>query len=164
MKIAIRESRLSVDEVIDAVARPTAGGLSVFIGAVRNHSDGREVTKLEYSAYVSMAEREMARIAEEIEREVAGTVVSAIHRVGELAVGDAAIVCAASAPHRGEAFRACRLLIDRIKERVPIWKRETGPDGAAWVGWVDARCASDGHDHAHEAELDHAGHGHRHGD
>ena len=67
-----------------------------------------------------------------------------LHRVGELSVGDAAVACAASAPHREEAFRACRLLIDRIKSRVPIWKREHGPDGPYWVGWEDARC---GHDH-----------------
>jgi molybdopterin synthase catalytic subunit len=64
-----------------------------------------------------------------------------IHRVGTLVVGDIAVVCAASAPHRGEAFEACRALIEGIKSRVPIWKREWGPDGAAWVGWVDARCA-----------------------
>ncbi len=72
---------------------------------------------------------------------------SAVHRIGSLGIGDAAIICAASAPHRGEAFKACRELIDRIKARVPIWKREYGPDGAAWVGWVDARCSPDGHEH-----------------
>jgi molybdopterin synthase catalytic subunit len=88
----------------------------------------------------------MDLIAEEIEKEIEGARVCAIHRIGSLVVGDAAIVCAASAPHRGEAFKACRLLIDRIKERVPIWKREWGPHGAAWVGWEDARC-SPGHHH-----------------
>jgi len=72
-----------------------------------------------------------------------------MHLTGSLVVGDAAVVCAASAPHRGEAFKACRALIDRIKERVPIWKREIGPDGEAWVGWEDARCSPDGHEHHH---------------
>lgn len=66
-----------------------------------------------------------------------------VHRTGALAVGDIAVVCAASAPHRAEAFLACRALIDRVKERAPIWKREHGPDGAYWVGWQDARCAHD---------------------
>lgn len=143
----IRESALSVDEVTARVRRPGAGGIAVFVGVVRDESDGRPVTTLEYSAYASMAKREMDKIAAEIEAEIDGVRVCAIHRVGTLAVGDAAIVCAASAPHRGEAFAACRALIDRIKERVPIWKREIGPDGAAWVGWVDARCTPGHHHH-----------------
>ncbi len=87
-----------------------------------------------------MAKKEIERICDEIEKEIPEVRVAAHHRVGSLEVGDAAVVCAASAPHRGEAFAACRLLIDRIKHRVPVWKREFGPDGAAWVGWVDARC------------------------
>lgn len=143
----IREAPLSVDEVTDRVRRPGAGGIAVFVGVVRDESDGRAVTTLEYSAYASMAKREMDKIALEIEAEIEGVKVCAIHRIGTLVVGDAAIVCAASAPHRGEAFAACRALIDRIKERVPIWKREVGPDGAAWVGWVDARCAPGHHHH-----------------
>jgi molybdopterin synthase catalytic subunit len=151
MKADVRTSAISVDECVLNVTRPGAGGISVFIGVVRDESDGRIVTRLEYSAYESMAKKEMERIAEEIEKEIDGARVCAIHRVGSLVVGDAAIVCAASAPHRGEAFKACRLLIDRIKERVPIWKREWGPHGAAWVGWEDARCSPD-HDH----------HGHSH--
>jgi len=74
---------------------------------------------------------------------------AAVHRVGALVVGDAAVVCAASAVHRGEAFRACQALIDGIKGRAPIWKREHGPDGPYWVGWADARCHGDEHGHAH---------------
>ena len=88
----------------------------------------------------------MRRIAEEIEREIPGVKLAALHRIGSLAVGDLAVVCAAGAVHRGEAFRACRALIDRIKHRVPVWKREHGPDGPYWVGWEDARCG-DGHGH-----------------
>jgi molybdopterin synthase catalytic subunit len=131
------------------VKRPGAGGLAVFVGVVRDENLGRAVSRLEYSAYASMAQREMERIIEELEREIDGVRVAARHRIGSLDVGDAAVVCAASAPHRGEAFRACRELIDRIKARVPIWKREIGPDGAAWVGWEDARCSPDGHEHHH---------------
>ena len=140
-RIDLRESVLSGDEAIANVTRPGAGGIATFIGMVRDDSDGRAVSRLEYSAYASMAKREMIAIAEEIEAELAGVKVSVLHRTGTLMVGDIAVVCAASAPHRGEAFEACRALIDRIKSRVPIWKREYGPDGAAWVGWVDARCA-----------------------
>lgn len=146
----VREAPLSLDEVVHAVKRPGAGAIATFVGVVRDVSEGRAVTRLDYSAYASMARREIARIAREIEVEIDGARVAAVHRTGSLTVGDAAIVCAASAPHRGEAFRACRALVDRIKARVPIWKREWGPDGAVWVGWVDARCGGDGHDgHAH---------------
>ena len=148
-RIDLRETALSLDEAIAHVSRPGAGGIVTFLGVVRDESDGRAVTRLDYSAYTAMAKREMQKIADEIEREIDGVRLSAIHRIGSLVVGDAAIVCAASAPHRGEAFRACRELIDRIKSRVPIWKREYGADGAAWVGWVDARCSPDGHEHAH---------------
>ena len=128
-----------------------AGGVDVFLGVVRDHSDGRAVSRLEYSAYSSMARREMEKIAAELEAEMGGVRVAVIHRTGDLAVGDLAIVCAASAPHRDEAFRACRLLIDRIKAHVPIWKREHGPDGPYWVGWEDARCGRPGEGaHGHE--------------
>jgi molybdopterin synthase catalytic subunit len=137
-----------VAEATAAVSPPDVGGIDLFIGLVRNHNDGRAVTRLEYHAYVSMAEKEMQRIAEEIAREIPGVRLAALHRIGSLAVGDLAVVCAAGAVHRGEAFQACRALIDRIKHRVPIWKREHGPDGPYWVGWEDARCG-DGHDHHH---------------
>jgi molybdopterin synthase catalytic subunit len=144
---AVRAEPLSVDEAVRAVTVPGAGGINVFIGTVRDQNAGQAVSLLEYEAYPSMAEREMAAIAAEIELEIPGVRLAVLHRVGELVVGDIAVVCAASAPHRGEAFRACRALIDRIKERVPIWKREHGPDGPYWVGWADARCVS--HDHEH---------------
>jgi molybdopterin synthase catalytic subunit len=142
----IRAEPLSVDECVRAVAHASAGGIDVFIGAVRDSNDGRAVTVLEYEAYLSMAEKEMARIAVEIENEIPGVRLAVLHRVGRLVVGDVAVVCAASAPHRQQAFDACRALIDRIKARVPIWKREHGPDGPYWVGWEDARCRP-GHGH-----------------
>src|SRR5262249_32295480 len=133
VKVDIREGPLSVDEALALVRRPGAGGLAVFVGVVREENAGRKVTRLQYSAYASMAKREMASIVDELEQELAvdGVRVAALHRIGVLEVGDAAVVCAASAPHRGEAFKACRELIDRIKSRVPIWKREIGPDGAS---------------------------------
>ncbi|HYQ40454.1 MAG TPA: molybdenum cofactor biosynthesis protein MoaE [Polyangiaceae bacterium] len=150
----IRESDISVAEVVAAVTRGEAGGIAVFVGTVRNENAGHPVTRLEYQAYASMAAKEMARIAAEIAEEIADVRLAVLHRVGSLAVGDIAVACAASTPHRGEAFQACRLLIDRIKARVPIWKREHGPSGPYWVGWEDARCEP-GEEHGH-------GHGHHH--
>jgi molybdopterin synthase catalytic subunit len=149
-RAVVQSTPLSVDEVLARVRRRDAGGVVVFLGTVRDHNDGRPVTKLEYEAYPSMARAEMRRIMAELRQEIEGVDLAASHRTGPLQVGDLAVVCAASAPHRDEAFRACRLLIDRIKERVPIWKREHGPDGPYWVGWEDARC---GH-------APHEGHGH----
>jgi molybdopterin synthase catalytic subunit len=157
--IEVRRGPVSVEEVAAAVRHDGAGAIDVFVGVVRDVSEGRRVTLLEYEAYASMAEAEMRRIKDEIEREIVGSRLAVVHRVGALGVGDVAVVCAASAPHRGEAFEACRALIDRIKARVPIWKREHGPDGAAWVGWVDARCegghGGESHDgrHSHGAAV-----------
>jgi molybdopterin synthase catalytic subunit len=147
--VAMRDAPLSVDEAIAAVKHPGAGAVCVFLGNVRDTNEGRAVVKLEYEAYGTMAVAEMTRIIEEIEREIAGVRLAVTHRVGALAVGDLAVVCAASAPHRDEAYRACRALIDRVKGRAPIWKREHGPEGAYWVGWQDARCDADHESHGH---------------
>jgi molybdenum cofactor synthesis domain-containing protein len=138
--VAIRESPLSLEEVEQSVSHDGAGAVVTFAGKVRNHSEGRVVTRLEYEAYPSMAVREMTTIVSEIEARVTDVKLAVVHRTGTLKVGDLAIVCAASAPHRAEAFEACRQLIDEVKSRVPIWKREHGPDGPYWVGWEDARC------------------------
>lgn len=142
---ALRDAAITVDECVAAVAHASAGGIDVFVGVVRDENEGRNVTLLEYEAYGSMAEKEMRRIADEITTEIPGVRLAVLHRVGSLKVGDLAVVCAASAPHRDEAFRACRALIDRIKHRVPIWKREHGPEGPHWIGWEDARCGEHGH-------------------
>ena len=133
--VALRETALSVDEALASVRDPSAGGICVFLGTVRDHNEGRAVDRLEYEAYPAMAVAEMTRIAEEIAAELPGSRLAVIHRTGSLVVGDIAVVCAASAPHRDEAYRACRALIDRVKARAPIWKREQGPDGSSWVGW-----------------------------
>ena len=161
--VALVDAPIDVGAVIAAVAHGGAGGIAVFVGAVRDESDRRAVALLEYEAYRPMALAEMQRCVDELERTQPGPVRLAVtHRLGALKVGDVAVVCAASSAHRGEAFVACRALIDAIKARVPIWKREHGPDGAYWVGWQDARCAGgDGepgvaHGHAHDDESDHA--------
>lgn len=145
MTTRIRTEPLGLDDVIAAVSHAGAGAVATFLGVVRDENEGRPVTLLEYEAYGTMAEAELARILEEIAAEMPGVRVAATHRIGALRVGDVAVACAASAPHRGEAFHACRALIDRIKARLPIWKREHGPDGPYWVGWEDARCGHEGH-------------------
>jgi molybdopterin synthase catalytic subunit len=139
------ESPIDVAATMALVARADAGAIDLFLGVVRDHAPDAEgrtwpVTLLEYEAYRPMAIAEMSRIVAEIEAAIPGVKLAVTHRVGALKVGDAAVACVASAPHRGEAFVACRRLIDEIKARVPIWKREHGPDGAYWVGWHDARC------------------------
>lgn len=146
MSFTISQEALSVDRALAEVSHPGAGGIALFVGAVRDENDDRAVTRLDYEAYETMALAEMRRIADEISAALPMTRLAVHHRVGRLEVGDLAVVCAASAPHRDEAFRACRLLIDEVKARVPIWKREWGPDGPYWVGWQDARCTH-GHHH-----------------
>jgi molybdopterin synthase catalytic subunit len=140
-RVLLGEGPLSVDAILAEVHHPGAGAVALFLGTVRDHNDGRAVTRLEYEAYGAMALAEMERIVREIEESIPGARCALAHRVGALEVGETAVVCAASAPHRPEAFAACRRLIDEVKARVPIWKREHGPDGPYWVGWEDARCA-----------------------
>ena len=132
--IAIRESELSVDEVRTAVADPAAGGIALFAGAVRDSDHDRGVTGLSYSAHPSAAD-ELRRVATEIAEKFQVIGVAAVHRVGDLAIGDLAVVVAVACPHRAEAFDACRDLIDMLKASVPIWKHQRFTDGTAeWVG------------------------------
>ncbi|MBE7453265.1 MAG: molybdenum cofactor biosynthesis protein MoaE [Kofleriaceae bacterium] len=125
---------LSLDRCLAAVVGPEVGGVCTFTGLVRRHSRGVTVERLEYEAYGAMAEKVMRELVDEIEAEVPGVRIAVEHRTGTLAIGDAAVVIAAAAPHRAEAFAACRAMIDRLKDRVPIWKKELGEDGAVWVG------------------------------
>jgi molybdopterin synthase catalytic subunit len=131
---AVRDTPLSVDEVLAAVADPSAGGTALFVGTVRDHADGRAVTGLDYSAHPT-AERVLRDVADGVAAAHAVTALAATHRTGDLKVGDVAVVVAAASPHRAEAFAACRAFIDELKERVPIWKRETLDSGDhVWVG------------------------------
>lgn len=125
---------LSLDRCLAAVTGPEVGGVVTFTGLVRNHSRGVTIERLDYEAYGAMAEKVMRELVAEIEAEVPGARLAVEHRTGTLAIGDAAVVIAAAAPHRAEAFTACRAMIDRLKDRVPIWKKELGADGAVWVG------------------------------
>jgi len=132
-RIAVRDVPLSLDEVIAVVLSGERGGLVTFSGLVRRQGRIPDVVRLEYEAYRSMAERVLGEIADEIEGELPGARVAIHHRVGSLVVGEAAVVVAAAAPHRAEAFTACRAAIDRLKSRAPIWKKEIGASGAAWI-------------------------------
>jgi molybdopterin synthase catalytic subunit len=132
-RIAVSAEPLSADAALDAVRDDGFGGLVVFLGTVRDHSRGRRVTHLEYEAYAEMAERKMREIADRIEREHAPARVAMHHRVGDLAIGDVAVVVAAGAPHRDAAFAAARSAIDELKTVVPIWKKEHTADGAVWI-------------------------------
>jgi molybdopterin synthase catalytic subunit len=132
--VRVLSDTLSVDRVIAAVTSGDAGGLVTFTGMVRRRSQGRDVERLEYEAYTEMAEKVIRELRDEIEAEFPGCRLAVEHRIGNLVVGDIAVVIAASAPHRAEAFAACQAMIDRLKERAPIWKKEIGPDGSEWVG------------------------------
>lgn len=125
--------------LIDAVMRSSDGALAVFEGIVRDHHDGRPVTEILYEAYRPMAEKEMVKIVASVSARYPGVSIRALHRLGLLKVGEASIVIACSSSHRAEAFDACREVIDRVKETVPIWKKERGPGGEEWVGWQGAR-------------------------
>jgi molybdopterin synthase catalytic subunit len=132
--LALRESPLSVDEVLAAVRDPGAGGVALFVGTVRNHDAGREVVRLDYSAHPTALD-ELRRVAEKVVAEFPVRGLAAVHRVGPLEVGDVAVITAVSCPHRDEAFAACRHLIDELKASVPIWKFQQFADGTAeWVG------------------------------
>jgi molybdopterin converting factor subunit 1 len=133
-KIAVLSDTLVLADVISAVEGVERGGIVTFTGVVRRHGNHGEVIRLEYEAYIEMAEQVLAEIAEEIEREWPGVHVAIHHRVGALAVGETAVVIAAAAPHRAEAFEACRAAIDRLKRRAPIWKKEIGTQGEEWIG------------------------------
>jgi molybdopterin synthase catalytic subunit len=133
-RAVVLDEPLSLDRVVAAVREEEAGGVVTFTGMVRRISHGARIERLEYEAYRPMAEKVMRELCDEIEREIAGARLAVEHRVGVLAVGDTAVVIAAAAPHRAEAFTACRAMIDRLKDRVPIWKKEVGESGEVWVG------------------------------
>jgi molybdopterin synthase catalytic subunit len=130
----LSDQPLDLDEVVRAVATPEHGGIATFTGVVRNHNHGKSIVRLEYEAYRPMAERKLTEIGAQLGREHPGARLAIVHRLGKLAVGEAAVVIAASAPHRAIAFEVCRAAIDRLKESVPIWKKEIADDGEEWIG------------------------------
>ena len=130
----ITAAPLSLDEVIAAVRAPERGAVVTFSGAVRTATRGRPVVRLEYEAYAPMAERVLAQLGQDVARRWPGTQLAIVHRVGTLNPGECAVVIAAAAPHRAEAFAACELAIEQLKKDAPIWKKEVFADGEVWVG------------------------------
>jgi len=124
---------LSLSEVVEAVRSPGRGAVVTFTGDVRGETRGKRVLRLEYEAYREMAERKLAEIGEALSQ-AHGAAVAIVHRVGRLEPGEAAVVIACAAPHRAPAFRACAEAIERLKQEVPVWKREVFEDGSEWVG------------------------------
>lgn len=132
--VDIRSTPLDVGEVLAAVSGPAAGGVALFVGAVRDHDDDKSVTGLEYSAHPT-ALRELEAVCRTVAEQYDVLAVAAVHRTGPLAIGDAAVVVATAAAHRGEAFAASKALIDELKATVPIWKHQLFADGTEeWVG------------------------------
>ena len=132
--VDIRDTRLDVAEVMSAVGDTAAGGITLFVGAVRDHDENRDVVGLDYTAHPT-ALAQLAEVAERVAKEYDVLALAAVHRVGTLAIGDAAVIVATAAPHRGEAFEASRALIDQLKATVPIWKHQVFADGTdEWVG------------------------------
>jgi molybdopterin synthase catalytic subunit len=135
MMAVLTDQPIRLDPLIDQVRAPDRGGIAIFLGLVRDHHQGRGVLGLDYSAYGEMAERETARIVEEVVSRGSRVAVVVQHRIGALTVGDTAVAVVAASAHRAEAFEACRYVIEELKKRVPVWKKEMFVDGT--VEWVD---------------------------
>ena len=132
--VDLREAPLDVTEVLDALGDSAAGGLTLFVGRVRDHDHGQGVDGLDYSAHPSALDR-MREVCRRVADEHDVTGIAAVHRTGRLAIGDIAVIVATTASHRGEAFEASRDLIDTLKSEVPIWKHQAFTDGTEeWVG------------------------------
>jgi molybdopterin synthase catalytic subunit len=140
MHSAIVDAPIDVARIVERVSSSANGATVLFLGTVREVNDGRDVTGIEYTAYRSMAERELAAIVEEAAALADSNDVAVEHRLGELAVGDCSVAVAVAHPHRGRAFEVARYVIEELKERVPIWKREQYVDGAReWVRATSTR-------------------------
>ena len=138
MLIELGAEPLDARRLEAAVAHPGAGAICTFTGVVRDSSRGEAVTHLEYEAYAGMAEREMRSIVDEIAERWPEARVAMAHRTGVLEIGEASVVVSVSCPHRAEAIAACKWGIDRLKESVPIWKKEFARSGAVWIEGADA--------------------------
>ncbi len=132
--IEITPESLSVERCIRAVESPSSGAIVTFLGTVRDNSEGKATDHLEYEAYAEMASEVIRGLAATAAERWSIDRVAAQHRVGQLQIGEVSVVVAVSAPHRGEAFEACRYIIDRLKTEAPIWKKEFGESGEMWVG------------------------------
>jgi molybdopterin synthase catalytic subunit len=132
--IEITYDALNLNEIVDRVAQDSNGAIVTFLGTTRNHTANRKVLFLEYEAYRPMADKQLAVVAEEIREKWQVQDVAISHRLGRLEIGEASLAVAVASPHRQVAFEACQYSIDRIKQIVPIWKKEFFEGGEVWVG------------------------------
>lgn len=145
--IELLQDSLSLDRCLQAVRRPGSGGIVTFIGSVRDFSDGNQVERLEYEAFEPMAIAKLQQVVEEARARWPVQAMAIQHRLGVLQIGEDAVIIAVACPHRAEAFAACQYAIDRIKEIVPIWKKEYGEAGAVWVGGPTLEASPPSRDH-----------------
>ena len=130
----VTDKPIELNELVAHVADPAAGGLATFIGSTRDNNEGRSIISLDYEVYPGMAEQEMAKLGEEASEKWEITRMAIVHRIGNVPIGEASVIIAVSAPHRDDAFKACRYAIDELKKRVPIWKKEIYQGGEIWIG------------------------------
>jgi len=130
----LTDEPIDINELLVLVGHPGAGAVVTFIGTTRDNNEGRSILSLEYEAYPGMAEREMANLGEEVVNQWQVARLAIVHRIGNVPIGQASVVIAVSAPHRDDAFKACRYTIDELKKRVPIWKKEIYEGGEIWIG------------------------------
>ncbi|HEY7802672.1 MAG TPA: molybdenum cofactor biosynthesis protein MoaE [Dehalococcoidia bacterium] len=134
---AITRDPLDPAPLVEAVRRDESGAVALFYGVVRNENLGRSVRYLEYDAYDAMALKKMHQVADEVAAKFAINGIGVLHRIGRLEIGEASLLVAVSSPHRREAFEACHFAVDRIKQTVPVWKKEVWDDGSEWIeGYV----------------------------
>ena len=125
---------IDLDELVRYVSDPEAGAIATFIGTTRNHNEGRKVIALDYEAYPEMAEKELARIGADANKQWPLCRMAIVHRLGPVQIGDASVIIAVSSAHRDAAFAASRFAIEEIKKTVPIWKKEVFEGGEVWIG------------------------------
>lgn len=130
----LSDKPLDLNALVSFVGDPGAGAIVTFIGTTRDNNESRRVESLEYEAYPGMAEKEMRKLGEEARKKWEVNSIGVLHRVGHVPIGEASVMIAVASPHRDDAFRACRYIIDELKKRVPIWKKELYEGGEVWIG------------------------------
>lgn len=131
--VRLQHEPIRVEDLVAGVRRDSDGAVALFLGTVRDHNAGRRVVRLEYFAYPEMAEGEMTRIADEATRRFGVSTVAIVHRIGSLDIGEVSVAIAVASAHRAHAVDACRFVIDTLKDKVPIWKKEHFEGGTVWI-------------------------------
>ena len=141
--IEITEQQLNSEKITNLVRRDSNGAVVTFLGNTRDNFEGKDVIRLEYEAYVKMAVKKLEEIRQEMMQEFGIEDIAIAHRIGVVDIGETSLVVAVASPHRTEAFQACHKVVDRVKEIVPIWKKEVYADGSRWVACEDHEFVSD---------------------